>query len=453
MKELKEKAKIIAEGTGRTYESVLEDLLDDGVVNLSNEQLKKGSLVEQLKEAAELIATVQSISHEVDKNTVLNSKDVTTEVEVNSTLEGDYVDRAIESVQRKADNIKKILLTLAPVFLLLTTGGMEYFAITDFIDDKASDSIILGCLDQNAINYNQDANEDDESCIPPPDCNPEWIYEDNSRAVNDADLLVAFKFTDNEDCDITINGHFIISLVLNGELHDEDTIDVGYFSNEVVVSQEFNDLEDGTYEVQVELHELECKDGTCNHGSNWNMDTATIQIEVIIKGCMDEDANNYNPDATEDDGSCEFDPEPVEGCTNSTALNYNPDATVDDDSCEYPPPRCDITLENITLSKNHNASWVHYDLNCDGESTYGGEPEGFNVSIQFWNTDVNETETLQYLVTSHYIAGDEIDTQELCLDDLEVGTYDFHWIAIWEDEEGVLFNLLEHWESIEISGE
>ena len=141
------------------------------------------------------------------------------------------------------------------------------------------------------------------------------------------------------------------------------------------------------------------------------------------------------------------------GCMNQDATNYDEDANEDDDSCEYPPPRCDITLENITLSKNHNASWVHYDLNCDGESTYGGEPEGFNVSIQFWNTDVNETETLQYLVTSHYIAGDEVDTQELCLDDLETGTYDFHWIAIWEDEEGVLFNLLEHWESIEISGE
>ena len=56
-------------------------------------------------------------------------------------------------------------------------------------------------------------------------------------------------------------------------------------------------------------------------------------------------------------------------------------------------------------------------------------------------------------MTSHYIAGDEVDTQELCLDDLETGTYDFHWIAIWEDEEGDLFNLLEHWESIEISGE
>ena len=396
MKELKEKAKIIAEGTGRTYESVLEDLLDDGVVNLSNEQLKQGSLVEQLKEAAELIATVQNISKEVEKNTVLNSKDVTTEVEVNSTLEGDCVDRAIESVQRKADNIKKILLTLAPVFLLLTTGGMEYFAITDFIGDEASDSIILGCLDQNAINYDQDANEDDETCIPPPDCNPEWIYEDNSRAVNDADLLVAFKFTDNEDCDITINGHFIISLVSNGELYDEDTIDVGYFSNEVVVTQEFNDLEDGTYEVLVELHELECNDGTCSHGPNWNMDPTTINIEIIIKGCMDQGANNYNPDATEDDGSCEFDPEECIAFFTNVGYQWEND-----------------TYGSVDLTVSFDADW-----SCEGEVSIGidyylKDKDGNEIQNEsmFYET-IGEQQDLKYFYS--FSLSKPID-QSICL--------------------------------------
>jgi hypothetical protein len=451
-----ENAQMLADATNRTLKDVLADLEDDGILNESNlpDAHRKGQdLVEELKSAAALINVVKEINKDISENGVLNGKNNKTEVTLESTFEGDVVDRAIASVERKALKLRKIIAIVAPIILLLSGGvGLEYFLEEESNTDVG---ISFGCMDEGATNYDEDAQEDDESCIFLPEddfCNPEWIYEDTSRAVNDADLLVAFKFYDSEDCDITINGHFIISLVSNGELYDEDTIDVGYFSNEVVVTQEFNDLEDGTYEVLVELHELECNDGTCSHGPNWNMDPTTIQIEVIIKGCMDEDANNYDEEVTEDDGSCEFDPEPVEGCTNSTALNYDEDATVDDDSCEYPPPRCDITLENITLSKNHNASWVHYDLNCGDESTYGSEPEGFNVSIQFWNTDVNETETLQYLVTSHYIAGDEIDTQELCLDDLEAGTYDFHWIAIWEDEEGVLFNLVEHWESIEITG-
>ena len=31
---------------------------------------------------------------------------------------------------------------------------------------------------------------------------------------------------------------------------------------------------------------------------------------------------------------------PVLGCTDETALNYNTDATEDDGSCEYPPDGC-----------------------------------------------------------------------------------------------------------------
>tara|TARA_B110000046_G_scaffold66681_1_gene74612 strand:- start:2696 stop:3079 length:384 start_codon:yes stop_codon:yes gene_type:complete len=52
-------------------------------------------------------------------------------------------------------------------------------------------------------------------------------------------------------------------------------------------------------------------------------------------GCMDETATNYDSEAEEDDGSCEYD-EAVEGCTDSTATNYNANATVDDGTCTFP---------------------------------------------------------------------------------------------------------------------
>ena len=67
--ELVEKAKIVAEATGRDEQGVLADLLDDGIVNLSNEKDGK-DLVTQLKEAAELITTVQAINKDVAENTV-----------------------------------------------------------------------------------------------------------------------------------------------------------------------------------------------------------------------------------------------------------------------------------------------------------------------------------------------------------------------------------------------
>ncbi len=61
-------------------------------------------------------------------------------------------------------------------------------------------------------------------------------------------------------------------------------------------------------------------------------------IEEEVEGCTDPEALNYNPEATVDDGSCEYPIEEVEGCTDTTALNYNPEATIDDGSCEYPLP-------------------------------------------------------------------------------------------------------------------
>ena len=52
----------------------------------------------------------------------------------------------------------------------------------------------------------------------------------------------------------------------------------------------------------------------------------------IIYGCSDSTATNYNPNATNDDGSCiPF----VYGCTDYTAVNYNSFANTDDGSCIY----------------------------------------------------------------------------------------------------------------------
>jgi serine/threonine protein phosphatase PrpC len=58
---------------------------------------------------------------------------------------------------------------------------------------------------------------------------------------------------------------------------------------------------------------------------------------VPIPGCTDPNATNYNPNATVNDGSCQY---PIPGCTDPNATNYNPNATVNDGSCQYPIPGC-----------------------------------------------------------------------------------------------------------------
>ncbi len=60
--------------------------------------------------------------------------------------------------------------------------------------------------------------------------------------------------------------------------------------------------------------------------------TSSPISSCAVYGCMDPGANNYNPSATVDDGSCSY---TIYGCMDPGALNYNPSATSDDGSCTY----------------------------------------------------------------------------------------------------------------------
>lgn len=84
-------------------------------------------------------------------------------------------------------------------------------------------------------------------------------------------------------------------------------------------------------------------------------------------GCTDPIAENYNPKATHNDGSCEYDPNLFRGCTDSTASNYDPIAIVDDCHCEYENVR-KVLVEDYTGHTCGNcpfAADVLKDLECE----------------------------------------------------------------------------------------
>jgi hypothetical protein len=65
-----------------------------------------------------------------------------------------------------------------------------------------------------------------------------------------------------------------------------------------------------------------------------SVESSHVYIYECTYGCTDSGANNYNPSATCDDGSCNY---CIYGCTDLDADNYNGSATCDDGSCLYPP--------------------------------------------------------------------------------------------------------------------
>ena len=74
----------------------------------------------------------------------------------------------------------------------------------------------------------------------------------------------------------------------------------------------------------------------------YDIDTTNSQIgdssdtnQVIIFGCMDSLALNYNDSATVDNGTCFYEEDIVWGCMDSLATNYNELANAEDGSCVY----------------------------------------------------------------------------------------------------------------------
>ena len=92
--------------------------------------------------------------------------------------------------------------------------------------------------------------------------------------------------------------------------------------------------------VQTSLKEIAIVTGTvldalgeCGGLCEADVDADGICDNVEVPGCTFSFACNYNPEATTDDGSCEF---ICTGCTSAEACNYDSFALQDDGSCLYP---------------------------------------------------------------------------------------------------------------------
>jgi len=242
---------------------------------------------------------------------------------------------------------------------------------------------IMGCTDACAPNYNTNAMQDDGTCEAYDDtCNQDctlgnfggtWDAETCScineiTPVNGCTDMNACNYNATANCndDSCDFGNAACADTCN-EPNPDDGCDLTTDSFDVTTCTVTN--------------EPDCADGTIFNASTCNCDA------VVIMGCTDACAPNFNELANEDDGTCEayddtcnqdctlgnfggtWDTEtcscineitPVNGCTDMNACNYNATANCNDDSCDFgnaactdpcnepnPDDGCDLTTDSF----------------------------------------------------------------------------------------------------------
>ena len=285
------------------------------------------------------------------------------------------------------------------------TDGTGTIVDNDADDDGVCDADeIAGCQDATACNYNENATDDDGSCIFVDGicetCSGETdgtgTIVDNDAdddGVCDADEIAGCQdatacnynenATDDDDSCIFVDG---ICETCSGETDGTGTIvDNDADDDGVCDADEIAGCQDATacnYNENATDDDGSCifVDGICETCSGETDGTGTIVDNDAdddgvcdadeIAGCQDATACNYNENATDDDGSCIFvdgicetcsgetdgtgtivdndadddgvcDADEIAGCQDATACNYNENATDDDGSCIFVDGICE----------------------------------------------------------------------------------------------------------------
>ena len=235
------------------------------------------------------------------------------------------------------------------------------------------DSTCSGCTDSAACNYDPDATIEDGGCFYPPagsacDCEYTAGFTVNLSAGETADqtleasgyvtgLNVTLNFIDTP-----VDNSWANEMMVGLTAPDGTCLQYGGYNLTLgcpsagLWPTDWNTSAAGTYSATAVFAEPISGVGewTITILNSWaSSDGASYDTDITFiglceglpatPGCMDSTACNYDPDATVDDGSCEF--MSCAGCTDDTACNYDATATLDDGSCEYASCGCPGDLD------------------------------------------------------------------------------------------------------------
>ena len=216
------------------------------------------------------------------------------------------------------------------------TGGLVSGAAGSF-DFTVGSGVcpVYGCTDSTAANYDPAADTDDGSCDYLGCTNPTATNYDPTATIDDGSCTFACTL---DEVTLTLydsygdgwNGN---SLTVDGVTYTLDGInDNGSTASFTNICIDLSVCNTATYNPT----------GTWQSENSWDITDASGNViasggansgdfgSCQVFGCTDPAADNYDPAANTDDGSCTY---TILGCTDPAACNYDATATVDDGSC------------------------------------------------------------------------------------------------------------------------
>ena len=224
---------------------------------------------------------------------------------------------------------------------------VEFDPNADFDDGSCQTLAVFGCTDSTAINFNPWADNDDGSCVLPPSCGftefecqvsltldnypseTGWLVTADNGTSIDTVYYVSpgtYNYTQsgtivNTNFCVPANLNTFITFTLTDSYGDglAGTTTGGTVDGDVIV--ENISCGDTIFELaSPSFGSSVSSDGT--YSSPWPMLCNGL---LIIPGCMDAQYQEYNPLATNDDGSCQT--LHIYGCMDTTSFNYDSNAT------------------------------------------------------------------------------------------------------------------------------
>ena len=205
-------------------------------------------------------------------------------------------------------------------------------------DCDGGNAACSGCLDEAACNYDSEAIVSDDNCAYPPagvgcNCISEVVMNATLSAGQTANTLLADHTGNLSALDITMvfdnsnsSGTWPADMILRVDAPDGSCFEVGGYDddlgcpNPTAFPSDWATTEPGTYSATLNVAEGLSGEGewTFTLANGWTGSgpvglDVTLNCEYLcevpadVAGCYDPAACNFNPEATTDDGSCEYD--------------------------------------------------------------------------------------------------------------------------------------------------